>query len=254
MEAENARASFAEHCPDCSHGFPHASTIDDEHKEGARIILMWLAEEKEATGKIVGLPTAMRFMEGYPELVDQTTINLLIQFGIDFLFLGGDWLRMAGALAQIAVGLKHWGPSSPHRIGGPISQEETDKLREGDSEAYAALTDLTISDREVILFLGKHITCTCLNEMKKHAKTIPKLGRCQYKECSRNAHEVPNTLDSKMMTCAGCKVFCYCTKDCQVKDWPDHKGFCKREKERNASVLKEPSGKKKGGKKKSGKK
>jgi hypothetical protein len=96
MESKNAnQAFFAENSPKCSHGFPHSRTIDDEHQKGARIIMKWLREQnkKEATGKLaaeskVGF-IAMRFMEGYPELADQTTINMLIQLATDVVFLGG---------------------------------------------------------------------------------------------------------------------------------------------------------------------
>lgn len=41
---------------------------------------------------------------------------------------------------------------------------------------------------------------------------------CHNRECNlRNAHKV----------CSKCKIAVYCCKECQVKDWPDHKHFCK---------------------------
>jgi hypothetical protein len=234
MESKNAhQAFFAENSPKCSHGFPDFRTIDDEHQEGLRIIMKWLREQKEAEGNMAGVQvsaTAIRFMEGYPELIDQTTINILIQYATDFVPFGGDWSIMAGASCQIVVAMEQWGPwytkrigaSNPYRTGGPSTDEENLTL------SYATLIDLATSNREVILFLAKRITCSCLKELKKKAKALPKLGRCAYSECSRNAHNIPNTLDCKLLTCAGCNIFCYCCKDCQVKDWPNHKGFCRR--------------------------
>lgn len=135
---------------------------------------------------------------------------------------------MAGSLCQIVVVMENWGPSNPYRTGGPSTDEENMALRQGDAKAYAALNDLRNDDREVILFLAKRITCSCLDKRKKKAKAIPKLGRCAYSECSRNAHKLANTLDCKLLTCAGCNICKYCCKDCQVKDWPNHKGFCRR--------------------------
>ena len=30
-----------------------------------------------------------------------------------------------------------------------------------------------------------------------------------------------------LLRCSGCKVACYCSKECQAANWPDHKGWCK---------------------------
>ncbi|KAJ7664412.1 hypothetical protein DFH06DRAFT_323106 [Mycena polygramma] len=37
--------------------------------------------------------------------------------------------------------------------------------------------------------------------------------------------------DVDMRRCSKCKRVCYCSKECQVKHWPDHKSWCKRNAE-----------------------
>ena len=32
---------------------------------------------------------------------------------------------------------------------------------------------------------------------------------------------------TELRRCAGCKIFSYCIKECQISDWPSHKQMCK---------------------------
>jgi len=62
-----------------------------------------------------------------------------------------------------------------------------------------------------------------------------KIEKCTWKECP----EISNVM------CSGCQVACYCSKECQVKDWKDevnpHKTSCKVLKQQKASAESSPS-------------
>jgi hypothetical protein len=75
------------------------------------------------------------------------------------------------------------------------------------------------TDRELVLFLAKQIPCSCLDEDKKKAKQAPKTGCCIYCNCE--------VLKLELKTCSQCKMFKYCSKECQVADWrTTHKKEC----------------------------
>ena len=74
--------------------------------------------------------------------------------------------------------------------------------------------------RDSLKFYRKRISCSCLKDMHLQArKTLPKLGMCRH--C--------NVLNERalLMVCGRCKIDQYCSRECQVAQWPAHQILCK---------------------------
>ena len=74
-------------------------------------------------------------------------------------------------------------------------------------------------ERDVLKFYRKRTTCKCLKNMHLEArKTIPKMGSCW--GCDKDMERVLLSL------CSRCMVSQYCSRECQVADWPKHESVC----------------------------
>ena len=77
-----------------------------------------------------------------------------------------------------------------------------------------------LTTRDSLKFYRKRISCSCLKDMHLQArKTLPKLGMCRH--C--------NVLNERalLMVCGRCKIDQYCSRECQVAQWPAHQILCK---------------------------
>ena len=69
--------------------------------------------------------------------------------------------------------------------------------------------------RDELKFYSKRITCSCLKKMHSEArKTMPKLGECYYCKVEQAR--------ALLRVCSRCRITQYCSKECQVADWPNH--------------------------------
>ena len=73
--------------------------------------------------------------------------------------------------------------------------------------------------RDLLKFYRKRISCSCLKAMHLEArKTLPKLGACfQCKVVTERA---------LLMVCSRCRCHHYCSRECQVAAWDEHKHDC----------------------------
>ena len=73
--------------------------------------------------------------------------------------------------------------------------------------------------RDVLKFFSKRTSCSCLKKMYSDArKILPKVGKCV--NCK-------GTKERKLLSvCSRCRVFQYCSRECQVAHWPEHETEC----------------------------
>ena len=75
----------------------------------------------------------------------------------------------------------------------------------------------------LIKFFWKRIPCSCLDEKYDEVKHIPEMGYCWNPQCSIPDKRVER---SKTMCCSRCRCVTYCSRECQVADWREHKPYC----------------------------
>jgi len=85
-------------------------------------------------------------------------------------------------------------------------------------QCMANLSELD-SYRKCVSFFRKRIPCTCLDQAYQEARQRVQEGECQV--CNKVKD------DKLMFSCGKCNLRKYCSKECQVKHWPEHKEECK---------------------------
>ncbi len=75
----------------------------------------------------------------------------------------------------------------------------------------------------LVKFFRHRIPCSCLDDKYEEVKHIPKMGFCYNKHCTHPGGRVER---SKTMYCSRCRRVTYCSRECQVAHWPEHKPHC----------------------------
>mmetsp|Transcript_15832 Transcript_15832/g.17104 ORF Transcript_15832/g.17104 Transcript_15832/m.17104 type:complete len:255 (-) Transcript_15832:192-956(-) len=115
-------------------------------------------------------------------------------------------------LLELALSMRYI--EQPMRKGvdvGPGSEGET---------KYKKYTTDVCLQRGMINCLARETPCDCMKPKKLEAQKMDRTGICH--GC---LDEVPkNTLK----LCTGCNMVKYCSRECQVNGWPEHREACKR--------------------------
>jgi len=129
--------------------------------------------------------------------------------------LSTSWLL---CLAQTILALEHYDGK------GDIDSVINERL------AASKIRDLQVgnssSRRDCLKFYRKRISCKCLKKMHLEArKALPKVGNCY--SCGKEwEREV-------LFVCSRCMVHQYCSRECQVAAWHEHKEYCDEYVKRN---------------------
>lgn len=75
-------------------------------------------------------------------------------------------------------------------------------------------------ERDMLYFFKKRIPCSCLKEKYSEIRKSQDRGS-QCFQCEETVNR------KVLMTCARCKFAIYCSRDCQIADWPSHKHLCR---------------------------
>ncbi|EJK51292.1 hypothetical protein THAOC_29551 [Thalassiosira oceanica] len=73
--------------------------------------------------------------------------------------------------------------------------------------------------RDTVKFVAKRLPCACLKEL--HCAARKKLAKVSH--CHGCEKRFPRSV---LFVCTGCMVVEYCSKECQMADWQDHKQYC----------------------------
>jgi hypothetical protein len=200
----------------CKHGYdpsPHDHDICekfmDEFMEsfnvvanrGGSIVECLVGGDKEMTKKYSDIwedPTRMKLF-----------ISYCLRLGTDAVLDGSDKRRHSARIYA----------SDAYHFEEKIARFETNSpFGVKIAELYYA------DDHTLVQFLRKRIPCSCLDEKNKEVRHITKVGICWNPQC-----KLPDRMRVKrsgMVYCTRCRVMNYCSRECQVDHWSDHKLVC----------------------------
>ena len=117
---------------------------------------------------------------------------------------GREKLLSAGGFAAAIMSIENYGSIAQNRDKEEIMKERDVMLG---------------CEKSLCNFLAKRIPCSCLDSKIRELKSKPSTGLCGhcFERKQRNA----------LMVCTACNREQYCSRKCQIADWPRHKESCK---------------------------
>lgn len=103
----------------------------------------------------------------------------------------------------------------------PLQGFDEDNFGPSGDQKYLTSVDIWHGcQRSIVKFFKRRVPCSCLDKMRAAATSIPKTGLCDDCEERKERRE--------LSFCTCCKRRQYCSQECQVKDWQDHKALCNK--------------------------
>ena len=140
----------------------------------------------------------------------EKSINIFLAIGTNFM-LSKEHASVPRNVAKAIVALEKYDGSGDLTsvLYNRVAATKVRDINGGESSAM----------RDMLKFFRKRTSCKCLKAMHLDArKTLPKTGMCYH------CHEVKDR--ALLMVCSRCRIFQYCSRECQVAHWPSHKSFC----------------------------
>ena len=151
----------------------------------------------------------------YPEvwndnILRQTVINIIVRIGTNMLLKGHD-ISWVVCISQGIKSIEHY--------NGTLAIDSVVNGRDVRTKLRDLNPHVSSNRRDVLKFYRKRTTCKCMKKMHLEArKTISKMGICYgcLKEYKRPS----------LLICSRCMIYQYCSKDCQIANWPVHESIC----------------------------
>jgi hypothetical protein len=89
-------------------------------------------------------------------------------------------------------------------------------------------------EHTLVSFFKKRIRCSCLDTKYKQVRSMKKLGICYNIDCPHPDRKVERSFTK---CCSLCRRVNYCSRECQVDDWIDHKQYCRRYVEKDVAAV-----------------
>ena len=208
----------------CDHGC--AMIVPDKDHPVAAFMNNYFLQFTATEEGILLLKSAV---ETYPqvfhnEIYRKMVLDILIRNGTNILITEGinDHLETANSLAAIILVL-----------------EEYDKTNDFDSAIAGRAISLkrrhltagiSSNERDLLKFYRKRVTCKCLKRMHLESrKSTPKMARCF--NCNVEKER------ASLSVCSRCMIAEYCSRECHVANWDQHRRDC--EECGHANILKQ---------------
>eukprot|EP00984_Skeletonema_dohrnii_P021610 scaffold10847_cov72-Skeletonema_dohrnii-CCMP3373.AAC.2 len=156
---------------------------------------------------------AMREKEEYAEVWnDAGKMKLLVSYFVSF----GTGNVMEGNMESARIAA-HYACFFEEYIAAVLNNENQASI----SIQSVKMCELFVADEHTLISYLKHrIPCRCLDEIYKQVKSTKKMGLCFNENC---CHPDGMVERSSLLNCTRCRFANYCSRECQVADWPRHK-------------------------------
>lgn len=146
------------------------------------------------------------------EKYSKLAIDILVCLGTNLLLANDNNTGIALCIAHITVMIEQHGVlGATDFVSVYHNRTVASKIRDLDT--------IVNSRRDALKFYRKRVSCKCLKRLHLDArKFLPKSGQCFH--CEKKVERV------SLSVCSRCMVMQYCSRECQVANWPDHKGPC----------------------------
>ena len=141
----------------------------------------------------------------------EVLVHTLLRIGSNMLLSEDDGnTDSALAMAETIALLEQYGRTSSIELTF-CGKATATKLRDLNSSSSGR--------RDALKFFRKRTSCKCLKKMHLEArKTIPKVGKCFHCKVVKER--------ALLSVCNICMVEQYCSRECQLAAWPEHKKHC----------------------------